>query len=61
MESDTRIGRGQVSFEVFRVPRIYTCMVCRWASQQAKARELGDVVDFVRDLNIEDHKEHLVE
>jgi len=33
----------------------------RWASQQAKARELGDVVDFVRDLNIEDHKEHLVE
>ena len=32
----------------------------RWASEQAKARELGDVVDFVRDLNIEDHKEHHV-
>ena len=35
-------------------------IMCRWASEQAKARELGDVVDFVRDLNIEDHKEHHV-
>jgi len=25
----------------------------RWAAEQAKARELGDVVDFVRDLNLE--------
>jgi len=32
----------------------------RWASEQAKARELGDVVEFVRDLNLEDEKEHHV-
>lgn len=32
----------------------------RWAAEQAKARELGDVVDFVRDLNLEKEKEHHV-
>ena len=32
----------------------------RWAAEQAKARELGDVVDFVRDLNLEAEKEHHV-
>ena len=32
----------------------------RWAAEQAKARELGDVVDFVRDLNLEHEKEHHV-
>ena len=24
----------------------------RWASEQAKARELGDVVEFARDLDL---------
>ena len=32
----------------------------RWAAEQAKARELGDVVDFVRDLNLEKEREHHV-
>jgi len=32
----------------------------RWAAEQAKARELGDVVDFVRDLNLESETEHHV-
>ena len=26
--------------------------LCRWASEQAKARELGDVVEFARDLKL---------
>ena len=37
-----------------------TTLSFRWAAEQAKARELGDVVDFVRDLNLEKEKEHHV-
>ena len=37
-----------------------SCPFSRWAAEQAKARELGDVVDFVRDLNLEKEKEHHV-
>ena len=37
-----------------------TILSFRWAAEQAKARELGDVVDFVRDLNLEKEKEHHV-
>lgn len=40
---------------------VSTSRICRWAAEQAKARELGDVVDFVRDLNLEKEKEHHVD
>ncbi len=28
------------------------CLCSRWAGEQAKKRELGDVIDFVRDLQL---------
>ena len=39
------------------LPKIYlnrkqSVLFCRWASEQAKARELGDVVEFARDLQL---------
>ena len=43
-----------------RYDALYISIPFRWAAEQAKARELGDVVDFVRDLNLEKEKEHHV-
>ena len=61
MESHSRACRSKVIvLEDISMLLCIQLFFFRWAAEQAKARELGDVVDFVRDLNLEKEKEHHV-
>ena len=55
LQSLQKLGDRYQRFSSFAFHSLF-----RWAAEQAKARELGDVVDFVRDLNLEKEKEHHV-
>ena len=55
MESHPGVGRSQVWWRIVGVVGTWGVDQhhhCRWASEQAKARELGDVVEFARDLKL---------
>ena len=57
MESHSRISRGEVISAIYEkylldLNRKQIVLFYRWASEQAKARELGDVVEFARDLQL---------
>ena len=54
MESDPGVSRGEVESQLLHneCQSELKLNYCRWASEQAKARELGDVVEFARDLKL---------